>query len=467
VDTTHPPKSQVKAGCYCRISSDPDDKREGTARQREDTADICTINGWIPAGFYVDDDCSASNGKARPEWGRLLADIEAGRIDAIVVWNQDRGWRKMADLESLRPLLEPRGVLLATTNIGVIDFRNADDVFRAQVSTAMSEMEIAKMKVRMRRAARQKAENGQPHWTRAFGYLGDTRQLDPHTAPLVKQAYAAILAGSSLKDIARIFNDAGAHGLNGTPWTPSTVSLFLRSPRNAGLRSHNREIVGKGTWPALVDESTWRAAQSKLNAPGRAAAGRKSVRRHRLTGVLQCGKPGCGGYMFGQWTNTARITYTCMTCRSVSIRAEHVEPLLYRLVSGRLAMPDAINLLRAELHDEAEAEVIRLELETLYAELDNIGVERAELLLTGRQAKIATDRISEKIAKLELRQQDQERLRVFDGIPLGRAAVADAIEKLSPDRFRAVLNVLATIVVLPVGRCGRVFNPERVQVNWR
>ena len=65
--------------------------------------------------------------------------------------------------------------------------------------------------------------------------------------------------------------------------------------------------------------------------------------------------------MFGQWTNTERITYTCMTCRSVSIRAEHVEPLLYRLVSGRLAMPDAINLLKAELHDEAEAEVIRLE----------------------------------------------------------------------------------------------------------
>ena len=58
-------------------------------------------------------------------------------------------------------------MLLATTNIGVIDFRNADDVFRAQVSTAMSEMEIAKMKVRMRRAARQKAENGLPHWTRA------------------------------------------------------------------------------------------------------------------------------------------------------------------------------------------------------------------------------------------------------------------------------------------------------------
>ena len=130
-------------------------------------------------------------------------------------------------------------------------------------------------------------------------------------------------------------------------------------------------------------------------------------------------------------------------------------------------MPDAINLLKAELHDAAEAEVIRLELETLYAELDHIGVERAELLLTGRQAKIATERINEKIAKLELRQQDSERRWVFDGIPLGRAEVAEAVQQLSPDRFRAVLDVLATVTVLPVGRCGRVFNPERVQVNWR
>ncbi|WP_251991607.1 hypothetical protein, partial [Mycobacterium tuberculosis] len=35
------------------------------------------------------------------------------------------------------------------------------------------------------------------------------------------------------------------------------------------------------------------------------------------------------------------------------------------------------------------------------------------------------------------------------------------------DRFRAVLDVLAEVVVQPVGKSGRIFNPERVQVNWR
>ena len=267
-DASH--KQQVRAACYCRISSDPKDKREGVDRQREDTAILCEIKGWQAAGVYIDNDRSASNGKHRPEWERLLADIEAGKIDAVAAWDQDRVNRMMGEFVSYRKLFVKRGILLATSNNGDIDLCTPTGVLTATIKTAVTEHEISMMKIRMRRAARQKAERGQPKWKRAFGYLGDTYQLDPHTAPLVKQAYAAMLAGSSLRDIARMFNDAGAYGLTGRPWTPSTVSLFLRKPRNAGLRAHNREIVGKGTWPALVDESTWRAAQSMLNAPGRA-----------------------------------------------------------------------------------------------------------------------------------------------------------------------------------------------------
>jgi hypothetical protein len=297
------------------------------------------------------------------------------------------------------------------------------------------------------------------------------------TAPLVAQAYASIIAGGSITDVARAWNAAGALPARGKPWSVSLVSQFLRKPRNAGLRSHTHvdkktgkrvtEIVGKGTWPALVDEPTWRAAQNVLNATGR-APGRKSVRRHLLTGVLQCGKQDCGHYLSGERTSTQQtLVYACKKCRGVSVRAEHVEPLVYRVVSGRLAMPDAVDLLKAELHDQAEAEALRVEANTLNAELDNIGVERADGLLTGRQAKIATDRINEKLQAIERKQQDQERLRVFDGLPLGTPEVVDAVASLSPDRLRAVLDVLFTVTVMAVGKGCHVFNPERVQVDWR
>jgi DNA invertase Pin-like site-specific DNA recombinase len=464
VTTTDTPKQQIRAGRYCRISSDPKDKREGVDRQREDTSALCELKGWQAVGFYIDNDRSASNGKERPEWERLLADVEAGKIDAVAAWDQDRVNRMMEDFVRYKKLFVKRGILLATSNSGDIDLSTPTGVLTATIKTAVSEHEISMMKVRMNRAARQKAENGLPHWTRAFGY-DDNHQPDPRTAPLVRQAYAAILAGASVADVCRMWNNAGAYTLNGRPWTGAVASTFLRKPRNTGLRSHNGDIVGKGTWPPLVDESTWRAAQAVLDAPSR-TAGRKSVRKHLLTGVLGCGK--CGHYLSGGYPTTKTVAYQCRRCRGVTIAASEVEPLIYRIVSGRLAMPDAVDLLKAELHDEAEAETIRLELETLYGELENIGVERGEGLLTGKQAKIASDIVNAKIAKLQARQQDRERLRVFDGLPLGKPEVAAAVKKLSPDRFRAVLDVLMTVTALPVGTGrGRVFNPERVQVSWR
>ena len=493
----------VKAGCYLRISSDPNDKREGVDRQREDATALCEIKGWQPVEFYIDNDKSASNGKQRPQWERLLADIKAGKIDAIAAWDQDRGWRMMHELEELRRFFTSLGreVKLATTGQGEIDLYSPTGVLTAQIKTAVSEHEIAMMKVRMKRAARQRAERGVPKWKHAFGYtLGEHtpecaptckshhHQLDPKTAPLVAEAYKAILAGTKLKDIAAIFNDAGAYGLNGKPWNESTTSLFLRAPRNAALRAHNDEIVGKGDWPTLVPERTWKAAQAKLNMPGR-APGRKSVRRHLLTGLMRCGKEGCDGHLGGNWqmqrtggqpgrpkagetrqpSGQVRhtITYQCKSCRGVSIRAEHVEPLLYGVISGRLAMEDAQDLLKAEIHDEAEAEAIRTELNELYGEIEKIGIERGQRLIDGQQAKIATDIVKADIAKLEARQQDQDRLLVLEGIPLGTPEVADAIKGLSPDRFRAVLDLLLVATVAPVGKGGHTFDPERVTVTWR
>lgn len=458
------------------------------------------MKGWTPVGFYIDNDRSASNGKPRPEWDRLLADVRAGKIDAVAAWDQDRVNRMMEDFVAYKRLFTERGILLATSNNGDIDLSTPSGVLTATIKTAVSEHEIAMMRVRQLRAARQRAERGLPKWKRAFGYIPDarskedddgTRQVDEKVQQLVKAAYAAVLAGSSLGDIARMFNEAGAYGerwvkpkdadgnpikdakseLKRHPWTASTVSLFLRKPRNAGLRDHNDELVYgkdgkpvKGTWPPLVEERLWNSVQAKLNEPGR-APGRKTVRQHLLTGLLQCGKPGCGGYLSGYQTAKGVAAYRCKSCRGVAIRTADVEPLMNELVSGRLAKPDAVDLLKAEIHDEAEAEKLRTELNALYGELEQIGVERGQRLLTGQQAKIATDLINADIKELERRQQDQERVRVFEGLPLGKPEVADAVAKLSPDRFRAVLDVLCTATVMPVGKGSHTFNPKRVRVD--
>ena len=453
----------MRAAAYLRISEDRAGDQLGVVRQRQDCEELCRSKGWTPVE-YVDNDTSATSGKPRPAYEQMLADIRDGSIGAVVAWDLDRLHRRPIELESFMALADEKHLALATVS-GDVDLSTAQGRLVARLKGSVAAHEGEHRKARQLRAARQKAERGEPNWSKAFGYLGDSHQPDPVTAPLVKEAYAAILAGASLADICRHWNTAGALTVTGKPWTAETLTHFLRKPRNAGLRAYKGELVGKATWPGLVDEDTWRAAQTVLEAPER-KPGRKSVRRHLLTGVAHCGK--CGHYLCASYrTVDRRIVYVCKACHGVSILSENLEPIVYRIVSGRLAMPDAVDLLKAGQHDTAEAEALRTERAALLVRLDEIADERADGLLTGAQAKRATERINDNLATIEHRQQDQARLRVFDGIPLGTPEVADAIARLSPDRFRAVLDVLATITVAPVGKSGRVFNPDRVQVNWR
>lgn len=410
-----------------------------------------------------------------------MNDIEAGKINAVIVYKADRLHRKPTEGEAFIDLAERKGVELVTLN-GRFDLSTSEGrmMYRQFCTFAAYESEVKSD--RQRRAARQLAERGLPKWTHAFGYRreGDVIGLDPETAPLVREAYAAIINGCALSDICRLFNDAGKKGLHGSDWTPTIVSLFLRAARNAGLRAHNDEIVRdkdgdpvKGNWPAIVDEQTWKSAQHILSDISR-KPGRKSVTRHLLTGVLICGK--CGHHLSGGSRQKTNRVYSCIKCRGVSIRAEAVEPLLYKIVAGRLAMPDANDLLKSQIHDEAEAERIRLELAALYARRQQLGVDYAKGLLTGEQAAAATAYLAQDIEALERQQQDDERLRIFEDIPLGRPEVADKIKQLPHGRYRAVLDVLMTITIAPVGKGGyQVVDPrtgrkgiieDRVQVEW-
>jgi DNA invertase Pin-like site-specific DNA recombinase len=461
-------KQPVRAAAYLRMSVD---NPVGIDRQRDDCTRICHTNGWTLVE-YQDNDKSASTGKRRPGYQRLLADIRDGKVSAVVAWDLDRLHRRPVELEEFMDLADAHRLALATVS-GDVDLSTAQGRLVARLKGAVARHEIEHKSARQKRAAQQKAEQGRPQWKRAFGY-DDNRQPDPVTAPLVREAYRRVLAGGSIHgDVCTLFNDAGALGLNGNRWTASTATLFLRAPRNAGLRSYGAEIVGKGTWPGLVSEATWKAAQAKLNAPGRKGRtpGKPSVRQHLLTGLLFCGKDKCSGHLHGQWVMTAggehTINYVCKKCRGVSVRANDIEPLLYDLIGGRLAEEDAVDLLKGDI-DPEEAEAIRAELTVLYGRLDEIADERGDGDLTGPQARRATERVQLKIDTLERTQQSDERAQVLADIPVGTPEAVQAVKDLSPDRFRAVVALLMAPAILPVGRGShnRQFNAGRVIENW-
>jgi DNA invertase Pin-like site-specific DNA recombinase len=206
---------------YLRQSYAPNGDILAVSRQREDVARLCRERGWLDTIEYQDNDFSATNGKTRPKYQRMLTDIPDGKISAVAVWDLDRLYRQPRELEDLIDLADAKGLLLATVT-GDADLSTDNGRLYARIKGAVGKSEIERKAARQKRAARQKADSGEPQWKHAFGYVvGEHKpeclpgckshhhQLDPVTAPLVKQAYAAILAGSSLNDICRLFNDAG------------------------------------------------------------------------------------------------------------------------------------------------------------------------------------------------------------------------------------------------------------------
>ncbi|AZG44825.1 recombinase family protein [Gordonia insulae] len=470
-----------KPAIYLRISHDPSGKKAGVTRQREECLALCAARGWGEPLVYTDNDISASKGKRRPAYEAMLADIREGKISAVVAWDLDRLHRRPVELEAFMCLADEKHLALATAS-GDVDVSTPQGRMIARIKGTVAAHEVEHKAERHRIAAKHKAQSGKPQWRRAFGYLDSPQGPvpDPKTAHLVRQAYAAVLAGGSISDVARTFNAEGAHGLNGKPWTASTASLFLRKPRNAGLRDHNDELVRdkdgnpvKGTWQPLVDEQVWWEVQAILRAPERRPGGHTAVKRHLLTGVVHCGK--CeNGKLAGMQVDRGRTSvYRCKACYGTSIRAHDVEQYLLALVAARLARPDAVDLLKAEAQDATEAEELRTEANTLRARLDGLAVDYAEGLMTAQQVKVATAHITEKLAAIEAKHQDADKVRLFMDLPLGTDEVVDAVAALSPDRLRAVLATLMDVTVGPVGKGARASNgervdaAERVQVVWK
>ena len=95
----------TRAALYFRISQDATGEALGVTRQREDCEALAKALGWTVSEVYIDNDISAYKAN-RPAYAKMLTDIEAGMVDAIVAWAPDRLYRRIKDLGALIEAIE-------------------------------------------------------------------------------------------------------------------------------------------------------------------------------------------------------------------------------------------------------------------------------------------------------------------------------------------------------------------------
>jgi DNA invertase Pin-like site-specific DNA recombinase len=100
----------------------------------------------------------------RPEYRRLLADIEAGYVKTVIIWMEDRLHRQVIELAEFLKVCEAAGVNRIASVGGELNLSDPDQRTMLYIKAAMAEAEVEKISVRAKRKHQQEAEQGKRNY---------------------------------------------------------------------------------------------------------------------------------------------------------------------------------------------------------------------------------------------------------------------------------------------------------------
>jgi site-specific DNA recombinase len=480
--------------------------RKPIPRQRAlTTAHVQGLGGRIIAEFKdADSTAFRKIGETAPErkdFARMLVMLKANPGLGVAAYHADRITRSPEDTEAIIQVCAAGRNPVETHSGGRYELWTATGRKRLRDDATAAAFEVDHNRERVLDGRLEVARQGR--WLggkRPFGWELDRMpmmdgeplldddgnpvrgilRLVPREAEAIAQAHRDVLDGVSLAAIARAWNKDGITTSLGAEWHAAEVGRVLRRARNAGLMEYQGEITGKASWPAIVDETTWKAVRAILDDPGRKTTPGPS-RRHLLSFLARCDV--CSGPVIVTGNRGGRLVYRCRkdTRGHVARDVAHVDDLVSRVVIKRLNKPDAADLLSKDtsqqraalLHEQAGVEAMMREENDL----------RKRKLLTAQEfAESRTEhladleRIKGQLAELthgdvlaplivRLREEAPDdfdgQLVIWNDYPL--------------DRRRGVIAALIDIRIKPTTK-GRpkgwqpgkpYFDPRSVKINWR
>jgi site-specific DNA recombinase len=470
-------------------------------RQDEGCRALVAAKGGTVVAVYSDEGISAYKQTVRPEFERILNDLEVGHIEALAAWKLDRLTRNHEDLSRLWAMIQKTGAVLACVH-DAVDTSTPAGEFMVRTTVGLARMESANLGLRVAAQREQVARAGRPGYggTRPYGFEADKRTIVLGEAAVANDAAMRLLAGESLRSVARSLNEAGERTTTGKPWTPALLRQMLARPRMVGKREHKGVIIGDAEWPPILDLEVWEQLRALFANPGR----RSQIGRPRLFllvgGLARCGAPGTatvgdiegvcgrplvsgrrGGHDRREGDGRRYLcppTTTGLGCGGVSVDRAHLEDTVTEALAKALAGPGLDRALAASTEDAdaALAQQVAADEDAL-DELDHdyrvLRIIKDRRLYLNRlhelQERIARNRrrLANLAAKGALAAREHE-----DDV----AAMRAQLDGIGLDRLRAVADaVLEAVVVYPAGisvngrgtRGGRRFDPDRVDYSWK
>jgi site-specific DNA recombinase len=409
------------------------------------------MDGWTVLPERFDDGDVSGGSLERPGFKRLMAAIEAGNVDVVLVYKLDRLTRSVRDLYTIIDRFEELACKFVVVAEAITTEGAMGRMFLtilASVSQFQRESTAEWVTDKMRATRRRGLWcGGRP----PLGYKSVAKKLvlDEPWAPLARDAIhlwlelgetrTAIVLNESGR--LRPFRLRGDSSLQLREWRKNDVLALVRSPCYGGYLAVDDELIPAQHDP-LIDARTFHAVRAKLEARTAAAGEKADARRtfsYLLSGLLRCGR--CGYAMTGASARnrhgTAYRYYRCTNRDQRGERSCRTRPL-----SADVAEAHVVALLRDACRFGGLADRVRELMQV------RVGEKRSPL-------QLEKDALEQKIAT-----SLAERSRIVAAFPEGDVAMQRALsERLSTietdvlgahlrvTELDAMLEVLSQVVI--------------------
>ena len=322
-------QSQEKiTAIYCRLSRDDDLAGDSNSiiHQKDMLTRYARERNFPNVSVYSDDGWSGTNFE-RPDWKRLISDIEAGKVGIVLVKDLSRVGRDYLRVGFYTEVTFPQnGVRFIAVNNGVDSANQSENDF-APFLNIMNEWYARDISKKRRISNKIKGNAGEPMGQPPYGYIKDPNDpkhwiVDDEAAQVVRRVYSMTLEGFGTEQIATQLEKDGVltprvywltKGIKRpgkgkqqppTKWNSSTITKILslqeycgdilnfktysKSYKNKKRIDNDREnwVVFQNVHEAIIERAVYEQVQQKR---GKIRKRRTNNGEHNMfSGLLVC-----------------------------------------------------------------------------------------------------------------------------------------------------------------------------------
>lgn len=474
----------MRTALYVRVST-AESAKDGYSigEQEERLKNYCKAKDWEVYHVYIDGGYSGKD-TDRPALQDLLADLERGLFDIVLVYKLDRLSRSQKDtMELIEDVFIPNKIdfVSMTENL---DTTTPVGMAMIGLLSVFAQLERAQIAERMAVGKDGRAKEGKWHGSTftpiGYEYIDGELKTVPHEAYLVKQAFEMFNNRTPVNRICTEFLERGLKHRYGY-WVPQTLKNALKNKIYVGYINHDGKSY-KGLHDPIISEETFDKAQLIFEERDKANPNYKNAFKYSsaLSGLLvckHCGARYCKQHGWKRASGEQTYYYICYSrakktkslikdpnCKNKLWRMDELDRKIYNEVT-KLAFDDKyIEAIKNDTDNDKEKQkrmvVIKKRIEELSEQ-----IKRTSLLFT-----LGTMDVEEIKAQLDPLTDERQALRNELEYMEAEAAVSteqtleiaqsfgEVLESGNLERIRFVLEELITRIVI---------DDDKIKIEWR